>query len=372
MRSPPSPARLAAYPVTGGIGLMAIAVTFMTGVIGEPRRWAIERFEVGPTAFRAEPWRLFTSVLPHLDVFHLAFNVYWLWVFGTLLEEVLGHARLLGLVALFAAGSMSAEFALSHGGVGLSGVGYGLFALLWVLSSRDRRFAGAIDARTAQIFALWFVVCIVATYTKVWAIANVAHGVGAVLGGLVGVAMSARARSRRVLAAAGVLVVLAASYAGATVLRPRVNLSHDSSASFQLGYQAIQEGRFDDAIRNYRDAVATRGDDAKAWHNLGVACENAGRGDDAVVAYRRSYQVDPHDIQHRDAYLGATHRFAAMALKKGDGEKAVALLREVVAVDPDDGVGWVLLAQSYQSLGRAAEAEQARSQVGRLTPDGGR
>jgi membrane associated rhomboid family serine protease len=231
MRSPPSPTLVLSYPVTGGVGLMAGAVTFMTLT----SRWAVGRFEVRPSAFWSEPWRLFTSVLPHLDVFHLVFNVYWLWIFGTLLEEVLGHVRLLGLVALFAAGSMSAQFAVGHGAVGLSGVGYGLFALLWVLSSRDRRFAEAVDARTAQLFALWFVVCVVATYTKIWAVGNVAHGVGAVLGGLVGAAMSARTPRTRLLAAAGVPVLLAASFAGATVLRPRANLSHGSSLTLDSG-----------------------------------------------------------------------------------------------------------------------------------------
>jgi Flp pilus assembly protein TadD len=218
--------------------------------------------------------------------------------------------------------------------------------------------------------ALWFVICIVATYTKVWAVANVAHGVGALLGGLVGFAMSARATLRRVLAAAGVLVLLAASYAGATVLRPRVNFSHDDFASFQLGYQALQEGRVDEAIRDYTDAVAIRSDDSKAWHNLGIAFEKAGRDDEAVAAYHRSYQLDPHSLQHRNAYLSTAHRFATVALTKGEYQKAVDLLRDIVAVDPDSLPDWYLLAEGYEALGRTAEATQARGVVLRLTPDG--
>src|SRR5262249_14730936 len=162
-----SPARLPAYPVAGGIGLMAIAVTLMTG----SGRWPLDRFEVGPTMFRGEPWRLFTSMLPHVNAIHLLLDVYMLWIFGTLVEEVLGHARLLGLVALFAAGSMAAGYALSVGGVGLSGVDYGLSGMLWVLSRRDRRFAGAVDALTTQILVGWFFFCIVTTYMKIWTVA---------------------------------------------------------------------------------------------------------------------------------------------------------------------------------------------------------
>ncbi len=364
MRRPPSPAKLPAYPVAGGVGLMAIAVTLMTGF----GRWPIERFEVDPTAFHGQPWRLLASALPHLDVFHLAFNVYWLWVFGTLLEEVLGHARLLGLVCVLAAGSAAAQYALDTHAVGLSGVGYGLFALLWVLSSRDRRFAGGVDARTAQLFAAWFVLCVVATYLKVWAIANVAHGAGAVLGALLGAAMSARAPARRVAAASGVAVTLAASFAGATVLRPRVNLSHDGIGSAQLGYQAIQEGRFDDAIGHYRDSIAMNGSKAATWYNLGIAYEDVGRGDEAVAAFRRSLELDPHSGPHRNAYLSAAHRLAEAAQQRGDHEKVVALLSDVVAVDRDDGLAWLELSHSYHALGRADDEAEARNEALRLRP----
>jgi hypothetical protein len=47
----------------------------------------------------ADPRRSPTSLgsaLPHLDVFHILFNVYRLWAFGTLIEEVRGHYEALG------------------------------------------------------------------------------------------------------------------------------------------------------------------------------------------------------------------------------------------------------------------------------------
>jgi membrane associated rhomboid family serine protease len=215
---------------------MATAITGMT-LTG---RWPLQAFVMEPTAFRSEPWRLVTSALPHGSAFHLIFNAYWLWVFGTVLEEVLGHFRLLLLILLYAAGSAAAEYALFRGGIGLSGVGYGLFAMLWVLSSRDRRFAGAVDTQTAQLFAVWFVICIVATQMNVMAVANVAHGAGAVLGALVGVAMSARAPARRWLAVVAVVAVLAVAYAGATVFRARINLNHhEDDASARLEPRAV-------------------------------------------------------------------------------------------------------------------------------------
>lgn len=132
MRSPPPLSRLPAYPVTGGVGLLATAVTLLVAA----GRWDLARFEVNPLAVTREPWRLVISALPHMldlgrgDVFHLPFNLYWLWLFGTVIEDVYGHVKTFALFLLLAAGSQLAEYALFRGGIGLSGVTYGLFGLL--------------------------------------------------------------------------------------------------------------------------------------------------------------------------------------------------------------------------------------------------
>jgi membrane associated rhomboid family serine protease len=241
VRSPPSLSRLLEFPVAGGVGLLAAAVTVL-----QMNGRSIEPLTMSSAAFHGEPWRFFTCILPHADFLHLAFNVYWLWVFGALVESVYGHARTLGIVLLLGAGSMAAEYALFHGGIGLSGVGYGLFGLLFVLGGRDRRFLGAVDEQTTKVFVGWFFVCIVTSALHVFPVANVAHGVGALLGGLLGEALAPpasgplvpvrrglrgepaavpRAGLRRVLAVTGLVVCIAASLAGASVFRDAVNLA---------------------------------------------------------------------------------------------------------------------------------------------------
>ena len=126
-----------------------------------------------------ELWRTPTSTLPHDGIFHLAFNLYWLWAFGTLVERVYGHIRCAGIYLLLAFGSSLAEFSLFIGGIGLSGVGYGLWGMLWVLGKRDPRFEQAVDYQTSRLFVVWFFVCLALTVTGVMPVANVAHGVGA-------------------------------------------------------------------------------------------------------------------------------------------------------------------------------------------------
>src|ERR1041385_9015799 len=99
MRQPPKWTEFIKYPVTDGTGLLSTVVTL--------EGWAkidVSPLFESPVVRSGEVWWLITSTIPHLDVLHLFFNLYWLWVFGTLVEEVYGHFKTAGLFLLFAVG----------------------------------------------------------------------------------------------------------------------------------------------------------------------------------------------------------------------------------------------------------------------------
>lgn len=298
MRKPPSPIQIFAYPVSGGLGLFAVAVTGMIAL----KRWSLSQFEITPIAFRREPWRLFLSIFPHIGFFHLLFNVYWLWVLGTVLEEVFGHARTAALIVLFAVVSMTAEYALFDGGVGLSGVNYGLVGLLWVLARRDRRFIDAIDQRTVSLMVVWFFICIALTVSKVQPVANVAHGVGALLGVLVGVVLVEKRAALRALAGLGLASVVAGAAAGATRLRPLVSLSSTAGPRIaREAYLAISDNRYEEAAAGYRDAVVMSPGEASYWFNLGIAYERLGQPDRSHEAFKKAFELEPKNAKFREA-----------------------------------------------------------------------
>lgn len=298
MRQAPPLAHLPRYPVVGGIGVLALLVSLAD--------W-LEVVDVAPLKedheiLRGEVWRLATSALPHGDPIHLAFNLLWLWVLGTLVEERFGHVRTFLLVLLLAVGSGAADFAFSYGGIGLSGVGYGLFGLVWVLSRRDESFRDAMDVQTVQFFIGWFFLCIVLTYAGVWNVGNVAHGAGAVLGAWVGLAVTARPLLRRVNAALLSLVIIALG--AAVYARPYINLSAArADALANLGYEAIQADRYEDAVRHYRAAIAAAKDapDPAWWFNLGLAYHILDDYAAAKDAYARAAELDPSDKDAREA-----------------------------------------------------------------------
>ena len=168
MLAPPSLKSIPRYPVTAGVAAMAIAVTAMWG-FDQSIDWAVMNHRVFA---KWELWRTLTSTLPHVGILHLAFNLYWLWTFGTLVEKVYGHLKCAGIYLLLAFGASLAEFSLFIGGVGLSGVGYGLWGMLWVLEKRDPRFAQAVDYQTSRLFVIWFFMCIALTVTNLMPVAK--------------------------------------------------------------------------------------------------------------------------------------------------------------------------------------------------------
>jgi membrane associated rhomboid family serine protease len=144
--------------------------------------------------YSGQLWRLLTDALPHVSVIHLAFNLYWTWRWGQVLEGWLGPVRFAGLVLLLAGGSSAVAFLGDEPGIGLSGVGFGLLGLLFALR-HDKDFAAQeMQPGVIQLWVAWFFFCIVATYMNFMAVGNIAHGAGAALGWLVGRAVMTRRR----------------------------------------------------------------------------------------------------------------------------------------------------------------------------------
>lgn len=294
-------ARVVSLPITGGLALLAILAT---AAYWSKRDMSL--MLVSEQAFFAQPWRLLTSTLLHADVFHLAFNVYWLWVFGALLEVELGVLRYGCLLLVFAAVSSSAQFATGVGGIGLSGIGYGLWGFLYAASRRSTRWHDVMDRKTTQLFAAWFFLCLGLTLLKVWSVANVAHGVGALAGLSSAVLLiPAEPPVHRLPRAAGLALLAGLSLAsalGATRFRPYLNLDKDAGLEAgQVGYRALLAKRYAEGASELERAVRLSPGEASLWFNLGIAYHHLRRLPEARKAYARAAELEPQNQTYRQA-----------------------------------------------------------------------
>ncbi|MGI8631006.1 MAG: rhomboid family intramembrane serine protease [Solirubrobacterales bacterium] len=160
-------------------------------------------------------WRLVTSGFLHASFLHLGFNLFALYILGSLVEPMIGRARYLAVYGVSLLGGSFGALILDPNvpTIGASGAVYGLLALAFFYA-RDRGFGGV-----ASQIGLWLVFNLVITF----AVPRIS--VGGHLGGLATGALCAGlllwaersldGRQARIASAAGLVVLAVVSVAGA-------------------------------------------------------------------------------------------------------------------------------------------------------------
>ena len=153
---------------------------------------------------RGEAWRLVTPIFLHHDVFHLLFNMYWLFLFGSQIEHRYGSFWLGLLVIVSAAFSNFVQCAvpidvggsapgmlggyLVNGLGGMSGVVFALFGFVLMRMTYDRSSGLFVPQSTVIILLAWLVFCMtpMATSLGFGQVANWAHTIGLLVGLIAG------------------------------------------------------------------------------------------------------------------------------------------------------------------------------------------
>ena len=93
-----------------------------------------------PAIWAGGYWALVTSTFVHFELWHVAFNIYWIWMLGTRLERAIGTLPFLAFFLASASISSSFQLAVSGTtGIGASGVVYAIFGFMWVTRERYPR-----------------------------------------------------------------------------------------------------------------------------------------------------------------------------------------------------------------------------------------
>lgn len=141
-------------------------------------------FAEGPTA---APWGLLTTIFIHGSWLHLAFNMIWLLQLGRILENTLSPlAYLAFLIGAAAVGSGCQVLISGQTGIGMSGVVYAMFALMWAGRGMYPAWALVATRDNLRYFVLWGLFCVAATWMHFMNIANGAHGGGFLFGLCIG------------------------------------------------------------------------------------------------------------------------------------------------------------------------------------------
>jgi tetratricopeptide (TPR) repeat protein len=125
--------------------------------------------------------------------------------------------------------------------------------------------------------------------------------------------------------------------------------ARNSVAHFNLGAAVKPRGRLDEAIAEYRKALAIKPDFVAALNNLGVALGQQGKFDEAAAQLRQAVQIDP-------AYASAHHNLGMALQGTRDAAGAIAEFQQAVDLKPDYIAAHYELGMLLEKQGKIAEA----------------
>lgn len=133
------------------------------------------------------------------------------------------------------------------------------------------------------------------------------------------------------------------------------------AAAGQRATEAMNEGRYGEAIGIYGEMLKVRPGDPGLQMNLGIALAMAGREAEAIDPLSKAAAARP-SLVAAHLFLGSSY------LAIGEPEKALAPLEKAVAARPADGESLGLLAQARLATGDAARAATAFRRMTELSP----
>jgi len=133
-------------------------------------------------------------------------------------------------------------------------------------------------------------------------------------------------------------------------------------AHYNLGLTLMLEGKDDEALKNFQEALRYRPDDPEALLNVGVIHARRGDVEGAAARFRRVLEVNPSsDKAHRN--LGK------LFLDRGDAAGALGHLKEAVRLDPSSAENHFFLGRAYARGNDLEKAAAHYLEALRLKPD---
>lgn len=130
-------------------------------------------------------WRLVTPAFMHFSELHLAFNLLWIWVVGSKIEQMHGRWILLGLFITSATLSNLGQFLVSGPMFGgMSGVVYAVLGYSWLWDKQGYRPRFGLPQGLMGFMLIWLVLGYlgILQFIGMGAVANTAHLVGLLVG----------------------------------------------------------------------------------------------------------------------------------------------------------------------------------------------
>lgn len=139
------------------------------------------------------------------------------------------------------------------------------------------------------------------------------------------------------------------SQVGQTAPSAAVIQSADWQDHKRKGIQMYQTGRYDEALAEFKAAIALNPNDAVAFNNAGLASVALNNLAEAEGHIKTALRLAPD-------YPEALNNYGSLLIQRGIPAQAIVLLKKAVSIRPDYADAQLNLAISYELAGYAADA----------------
>ena len=146
-----------------------------------------------------------------------------------------------------------------------------------------------------------------------------------------------------------------------SIPQPIINLD-DAEICFKKGNALYSEGRYQEAIAFYENALKFKPDDYEAWNTRGVALGNLGRSEEAIASFDNALKFKPD-------YADAWYNRGIALDNLGRLEEAIASYDNALKIKPDDHDAWYNRGNALKDLGRNEEAIASYDNALKIKPD---
>jgi tetratricopeptide (TPR) repeat protein len=135
-----------------------------------------------------------------------------------------------------------------------------------------------------------------------------------------------------------------------------------ADANLNFGNILLEKGRLDEAIVHFQKALQNRPDFVNAYNSLGNALHQEGRMDEAIAQYQKALQINPD-------FTDAHHNLAIVLQQKGRVDEAIAQYQEALLINPDFAGARVNLGIVLLNKGKLDEAIVHFQKAVEIKPD---
>ncbi len=129
------------------------------------------------------------------------------------------------------------------------------------------------------------------------------------------------------------------------------------------GFAFSDQGKYDEAVQAFDNAIEIDPRLAEAWNNKGIALYMQGKYDEAMQAFDKAIEANP---QYAEAWNNKGYAFFA----QGKYDEAVQAFSNVTEIDPQYAPAWNNKGAALNKLNRTAEANAAISKAKALGYEG--